>query len=93
MSESVTAFCAPGRKAIAELVLAMRGEEVGEVTESPVLEGSTDIIVADMTPLAVDPLAFTVAPPGYDLAAALMREGRLSMWLSRPSATPLISGC
>jgi hypothetical protein len=46
---SLVAYCAPGCKAMAELVLAIRGERVREIVEHPWLAGDDDtVIVADM---------------------------------------------
>lgn len=48
------AYCAPGRKALAEVALVLQGEFVREVAEHAWLTGSTDIIVVDrdkFTPL------------------------------------------
>lgn len=44
------AYCAPGRREVAALVLALRGEQVSGVTEHPWLAGWDGIIL--------------VAPPG-----------------------------
>ena len=46
------AYCAPGWKAAAELVLVLRGEHVSEVTEHPWLEGTTDVYVFTPQPFS-----------------------------------------
>lgn len=40
------AYCAPGKKVLAELTLLLRGEPYSSITETPVLEGRTDVILA-----------------------------------------------
>lgn len=47
------AYCAPGRRLDAALTLMLRGEQVTEVAESPVLTGSTDIVLVN--PAMLDP--------------------------------------
>lgn len=42
----VTAYCAPGQRGVAELLLALRGERYRELVEHPWLAGRTDIILA-----------------------------------------------
>jgi len=74
------AVCAPGRRFLAELVLALHGEQVSEVRESRFLEGMDGVYVitppdfGKLTP----PLMFTPPPSMADvirdraLAAAVM---------------------
>jgi hypothetical protein len=45
------AYCAPGRRPIAELLLAARGESVARIVEHPWLEGADGIYVAAENPL------------------------------------------
>jgi hypothetical protein len=89
MSSLPVAYRAPGRKALAELTLLMRGEEVSEVTETPVLAGSTDIIVASTAPPEFGPLAFEVTPSASSLASIL--EWRHQVPMLPPSPACLTS--
>lgn len=45
------AYCAPGRRAVAELLLAARGEQVARIAEHPWLEGTDGIYVVAESPL------------------------------------------
>lgn len=45
------AYCAPGCRVIAELVLAARGEQVARITEHPWLEGAESVYVVAGDPL------------------------------------------
>jgi hypothetical protein len=58
------AYCAPGRRMLAALVLALRGEQVSEIREHRWLEGLTDIYVMTEPefPLPVSVEAFRVTP-------------------------------
>lgn len=40
------AYCAPGRTRLAEMTLLMLRERYSSITETPLLEGSTDVILA-----------------------------------------------
>lgn len=44
------AYCAPGKRPIAELTLLLHGEQVSEVREHPWLEGMADAIVCKRVP-------------------------------------------
>jgi hypothetical protein len=63
MATGWTAYCAPGRKAIAELALWLRGEHVAEITEHPWLEGSTDVWLVSPDALEFPDLPVTVMEP------------------------------
>jgi hypothetical protein len=41
----VIAYCAPGTRALASLILALRGEHADEIAETPVLDGQSSIIL------------------------------------------------
>lgn len=45
------AYCAPGRRPIAELILLARGEQVARIIEHPWLEGADGIYVVAEDPL------------------------------------------
>ena len=51
------AYCAPGRKVAAGLSLMLQGEQVTEVTENPLLAGSTDVILVN--PAMLEPPEWT----------------------------------
>jgi len=79
------AYCAPGRKAVSELALTLRGERYAQITEHPWLEGLTDVWL--MSPDAGH-LDVPLLPP-------LSREYSLLPWWyqvyrSRP-ASPVIT--
>jgi len=62
----VKAYCAPGGRALAELVLAMHGDAVEEIIEHPWLTDDGEVIlVADLPALEHlrPPLVSTLEPP------------------------------
>jgi hypothetical protein len=72
---TVTAYCAPGRKPIAELLLAVRGEKVSEIVESPALTGSTDILLASVPEIEPGPMASVITQlPAHDYARLQLRR-------------------
>jgi hypothetical protein len=82
------AYCAPGLKPLAALVLALRGEQVSEIVEhSWLLEGYEDtVIVAGPPPVFEIPPFQMSAPPAF--AAAVVRDQRLAAEMR--SARPLV---
>lgn len=70
------AYCAPGRKPLAALALILQGEHVAEITETPLMEGRTDILVTDpaaLSGLALPPLALR-DPPRCPLCRGFARH-------------------
>lgn len=57
------AFCAPGGRFAAALVLAFAHQDVAEICEHPFLAGSDEVVVADVPELRIDPSAFRVVHP------------------------------
>jgi hypothetical protein len=57
------AYCAPGRTPVAEIILALCSEQVTSITETRMLEGGTDIVLArpDLLP-PLGQLEFPVTP-------------------------------
>jgi hypothetical protein len=55
------AYCAPGREAVTALILALRGEQVDEVTASRILAGADYAVVVTDTPMQLPewPVTFT----------------------------------
>jgi hypothetical protein len=70
------AYCAPGRKAAAELALFLRGESVTEITEHPMLEGTTDVVL-------VSDFDLDISPP------LIMDEYRVEVTLQRMMYRPV----
>ena len=53
------AYCAPGKRSLAAIALALGGHEVEKITEHAWLEGSADVILINRLPeLIPDPEAF-----------------------------------
>lgn len=57
------AVCAPGHRAAAALILAVKGEEVSEIREHPWLEGYGDVLV--FSPSAETAIPFPVMAPAW----------------------------
>jgi hypothetical protein len=67
------AYCAPGHRAEAAEIAGLCAQNVTDVRESPVLEGSS-IVLARATPLSLPPMSpVTFRPPN--------QPGWLSSWL------------
>jgi hypothetical protein len=92
------AYCAPGGRAAAAILLAMRGEEVARIVEHPWLEGATSIYV-----VAQDPLDLTrdlpvrsefhqpVFPSLLRFRDDLLCGARITAFVNRPHVTRLSS--
>jgi hypothetical protein len=59
------AYCAPGNRLLAALVLALHGDKPEEIVEHPWLKGTSDVILmADLPELEqIDPPFMTTSPP------------------------------
>ncbi len=75
------AVCAPGNRLLAELVLALHGEQASEVRESRFLEGMDGVYV--VTP----PLVFAPPPPMSDV----LRDRALALAVM-PPPLPFVLG-
>jgi hypothetical protein len=86
------AYCAPGRKPIAELVVLMQNERVASVTEHPWLEGTTDVYVFTPQPFTpAEMLPFRMQPLRAGSQASSPARDRPSPSVSYPAPTSTIS--
>lgn len=89
------AYCAPGKRAEAERVLAERGHRVARIIEDPWLEESGDLYVAPAECLDLRkmlPLQFEFGQPEPELALSRFRETlRYGALVNRPTTLRLSS--
>lgn len=88
-----TAYCAPGRRAHAAIVLALKGEDVTGIKENQVLQGSDIILVNDAAieeaykaDWSFEMSLFRPAPPWL---GTLLEDMARASW-NQPSCVPLI---
>jgi hypothetical protein len=87
------AICAPGNRVTAALALMLHGEEVSEIRESSVLEGSTDVLVFTLPEFTPDfPVRFSPEPPRGPLADALRDYKLFPPYAWRSPLPAIVSG-
>jgi len=62
-----TAYCAPGQRVYAGIILALKGEQVADIVEHPWLDGRTDVLI-------VNPAVFDL--PKFEPGDFRVTEGR-----------------